>query len=155
MQLDSCRLDNLPMKMPERWCPSHVMPSLSVFLPHRPSYMDIPAVRELTDRWTHRHTGGTDFIPSTADAGGNSVWTWDFQKMYCFQVFKGDCLVQFVFSNICCHPYLEPPAEYLQWLDFVCAIGFILPDITYAILRWSWFSIFLWARNGKFLIKSG
>ncbi len=29
-------------------------------------------VRALTDAHTQRHTGGTDFIPSTADAGGNN-----------------------------------------------------------------------------------
>ncbi len=31
------------------------------------------AVRELNDRQTHRHTDGTDFRPSTADAGGNKA----------------------------------------------------------------------------------
>ncbi len=29
------------------------------------------AVRVLNNRQMHRHTDGTDFIPSTADAGGN------------------------------------------------------------------------------------
>ena len=40
--------------------------------------------RQLTDRRTHTQTHGTDFIPSTADAGGNnnhslflvSEWSW-------------------------------------------------------------------------------
>ena len=30
-------------------------------------------VRELNDGHTHTHTDGTDFIPSTADAGGKNV----------------------------------------------------------------------------------
>ncbi len=30
-------------------------------------------MRALTNRHTHRQTDGTDFIPSTADAGGNEI----------------------------------------------------------------------------------
>ena len=33
------------------------------------------AGRELTDAHTHTHTDGTDFIPSTTDAGGNTSVT--------------------------------------------------------------------------------
>ncbi len=31
------------------------------------------AVSQLTDAHTHTQTDGTDFIPSTADAGGNKI----------------------------------------------------------------------------------
>ena len=62
-----------PMKKPERWRPSRVVPSLSVFLPHRPSNTDIyPWERWLTDTHIDGHTDGTDFIPSTGDAGGKN-----------------------------------------------------------------------------------
>ena len=59
-------LENTIMKTPERWRPSRIVPSLSVFLPERPS-----SVRALTNG--HTHTEGTNFIPSNADAGGIKV----------------------------------------------------------------------------------
>ena len=68
------------MKTPGRWNPSRVMPSLSVFLPERPpnthtSHSCLYVNRfscESAEWWTYRHTraDGTDFRPSTADAGG-------------------------------------------------------------------------------------
>ncbi len=46
------------MKTPERWRPSRVVPSLSLFLPERPF---------------NRQTDGAENITSTAYAGGNNL----------------------------------------------------------------------------------
>ncbi len=63
------------MKMPERWRPSLVVPSLSVFAItwcHMLIYMTKMAdcSAALTNRQTHTETHQTDFILLTADAGG-------------------------------------------------------------------------------------
>ncbi len=53
------------MKTPERWRPSHVVPSLSLFLPGRPSN-----VKRFGRESVHRQTDGTENITLTADTGG-------------------------------------------------------------------------------------
>ncbi len=51
--------------------------------------------RQLTDRRTHTETHGTDFIPSTADAGGKNRWSINTRAFACLSLqFKsrGTCL---------------------------------------------------------------
>ena len=52
------------------------------------------AVRALTDGHTdtHTHTDGTDFIPSTADAGGNNYQMINYGKEVSFGKNKVECL---------------------------------------------------------------
>ncbi len=59
------------MKMPECWPPSHVVPSLPVFLAHQMMSWCHAVTNWWTDRQTCRQTHQTYFIPPTADTGGN------------------------------------------------------------------------------------
>ncbi len=77
------------MKTPEPWHPSRVVPPLSVFLTKSPFTSHFPWMyskynhamshsdirRALNNRWTDGQTDGTDFTPSTANAGGNKPYT--------------------------------------------------------------------------------
>ncbi len=62
------------MVTPEHWCPSHIVPSLSVFPLEKPSntHYTLWQTRESgkTDRHTHRRDR---FIPSTADTAGKNI----------------------------------------------------------------------------------
>ncbi len=80
------------MKTPQHGHPYRVMPYVLVILPKRPTNTHHRNKEERWDRQTDTHTDGTDFIPLTADVGGNKM---PFNCICC--IFKGRELMYTIF----------------------------------------------------------
>ncbi len=89
------------------------------------------AVRELNDRQTHRHihghTDGTNFIPSTADAGGNKVIS-----LFVWKILVSTFVWKILVSGHCLCPlyksyYLIPGVKRVKQVDCQCVHDEVLP----------------------------
>ena len=81
------------------------------------------AARELTDAHTHRQTDGTDFIPSTADAGGNKTCSaLTLRLLYHISTY----VVIFLTGSVLYH--ISTYVVFCDWCGMILGTVFITPS---------------------------